>query len=444
MFKKLLIANRGEIACRIIRSCRDLGIQTVAIYSSADENSPHVSLADESICVGSAQSSGSYLNMEAILQAAIQTESQAIHPGYGFLAENSEFAMLCKQYNISFVGPSANTITRMGDKNAARITMRELDLDVIPGSKNIVIDPISEAKKIGFPLIMKAVAGGGGKGMRICDSSEKLQSLFDEASLEAEKSFGNATMYFEKYISGGKHIEFQILADSYGNVVHLGERECSVQRNHQKLIEESPSPSISLEMRKNIGDKVISALEKVGYLNAGTIEFLMDGDNLYFMEMNTRLQVEHPVTEMATGIDIVKEQLKIAANHKLSISQSEITWNGHAIECRINAEDPQNNFRPSPGKITRFDPPEVSSKVRLDTHVKEGYEVPAFYDSMIAKLIVHGETRKEAIELMKQSLQSFEIEGIKTTIPLLQSILQNEEFLSGNYTTQFLENSGLV
>ena len=440
MFRKILIANRGEIACRVIRSCQELGVKTVAVYSTADKDSPHVSLADESICIGRAQSSKSYLDMETILQAAIQMECQAIHPGYGFLSENSVFAELCSQYGISFIGPLANTITKMGDKNEARTTMSSMGVDVIPGSKSVVTNPKEEAESIGFPLLLKAVAGGGGKGMRICKTPEDLLVQFKEASLEAEKAFANADIYFEKYITGGKHIEFQILADHYGNVVHLGERECSVQRNHQKLIEESPSPVISDDKRAQIGSKLTHALQKIGYRNAGTMELLMDGDNLYFMEMNTRLQVEHPVTEMVTGIDIVNEQLKIAANHKLSFQQSDIKLQGHAIECRINAEDPEQKFKPCPGKITKFVPPMLSDKVRLDTHVKEGYEVPVFYDSMIAKLIVYGTDRQDAIATMKKALQDFEIEGVKTTIPLLLSIIDNEEFISGNYTTQFLEN----
>ncbi|WP_372365928.1 acetyl-CoA carboxylase biotin carboxylase subunit [Candidatus Uabimicrobium sp. HlEnr_7] len=440
MFRKILIANRGEVACRIIRSCRELGIKSVAVYSSADKDSPHVLEADESVCIGRAQSNQSYLQMETILQAAIQMECQAIHPGYGFLSENSIFAELCRQYNINFIGPLAGTINKMGDKNAARTTMSSMKIDVIPGSQSVVRFPEKEAQKIGFPLLLKAVAGGGGKGMRICRTPEDLLVQYKEASLEAEKAFANPNIYFEKYIKGGKHIEFQVLADHYGNVVHLGERECSVQRNHQKLIEESPSPVISEQQRKELGNKLTSALQKIGYRNAGTIELLMDGENLYFMEMNTRLQVEHPVTEMVTGIDIVKQQLKIAANHELQLEQSDIKLTGHAIECRINAENPDENFKPCPGKITKFIPPKLSEKVRLDTHVKEGYEVPVFYDSMIAKLIVHGKDREDAIATMKQALQSFVIEGVKTTIPLLLTVIENEEFISGNYTTQFLEN----
>ncbi len=440
MFNKILIANRGEIACRIIRSCQALGIETVAVYSLADQNSPHVEAANYSVCLGSAQSSGSYLNMEAILQAALQEQCQAIHPGYGFLAENRVFSFLCQQYGITFIGPDSEMIRQMGDKSQARKIMTHAGLEIVPGSEGTVADPKKEASRIGYPLLLKASHGGGGKGMRVCNSVEELEKNFAEASLEAEKAFGNAEIYVEKFIEKGKHIEFQIIADNYGNVIHLGERECSIQRNHQKLIEEAPSPVLSPELRQQVGDQVVQAIKKIGYTNAGTIEFLMDNKNhLYFMEMNTRLQVEHPVTEMISGIDLVEQQIKIAANHPLAHTQESLSFQGHAIECRINAENPLENFKPSPGQITRFVPPPKEPYLRLDTHVQKGYVIPPFYDSMIGKLIIHGENREQAIERMIEALEKFIIEGVYTTIPLHLKILRSEDFRSGKYDTKFID-----
>lgn len=415
MFKRILIANRGEIAVRIIRACKEMGIQTVAVFSQADKNSPHLKLADKSVCIGPSHSSQSYLNKEAILQAALQNHCQAIHPGFGFLSENALFSALCSQYNITFIGPSPNAIKLMGDKSNARQTMKQAGLPIIPGSDQ-VIPTLEEAQKIaneiGFPVLLKATAGGGGKGMRICQNPDELDKNFIEASCEAEKAFGNKGLYMERYLIDGRHIEFQVISDSYGNAVHLGERECSVQRNHQKLLEESPSCAVTPEQRVDIGSKIAKAVRMVGYQNAGTMEFFMEKGNLYFMEMNTRIQVEHPVTEMVTQTDIVKEQIRIAANHILSWDQSKISFQGHAIECRINAENPDDNFRPSPGQILRFQPPgNIGTKnLRLDTFVEEGYTIPSFYDSMIGKLIAWGENREEAIAILKKALEEFVIE----------------------------------
>lgn len=444
MFKRILVANRGEIAKRIIKAAKEMGIETVAVYSQADENSPHLKDATQKVCIGASQSSNSYLNIEAILQTARQYDCQALHPGFGFLAENATFAYLCEQHKITFIGPSASSIKNMGDKALARKTMKEAGLDIIPGSEGVIAN-IENAKyiasDIGYPVILKATAGGGGKGMRICSDETELEKNFIQASNEAEKAFGNADLYMEKFIKKGKHIEFQILADTFGNVIHLGERECSVQRNHQKLIEESPSPVVSKKQREELGAKITKAVAKVGYKNAGTIEFLMDGDNLYFMEMNTRLQVEHPVTEMITSIDIVKWQIAIAAHCPLDIKQEDVVFKGHSIECRINAEDPENNFKPSPGTITKYLPPkEISSgTMRIDTFVEEGYTIPPYYDSMICKLIVWNESRDKAIESMKEALQNFIIEGIPTTISLHIKIMQSEAFKSGKYDTDILK-----
>ncbi|HRU51869.1 MAG TPA: acetyl-CoA carboxylase biotin carboxylase subunit [Planctomycetota bacterium] len=440
MFKRILVANRGEVAQRIIQAAQKMNIETVAVYSQADENAPYLKMATKSVCIGASPSSQSYLNMEALLQVALQNECKAIHPGYGFLAENAMFATLCEQYKISFIGPSPHSIHVMGDKALARKTMKEAGLDVIPGSDGIlsnVDEAISLANEIGFPVLLKATAGGGGKGMRICQNEEQLRSAFVEASIEAEKAFGNAALYMEKYIVNGKHIEFQVLGDDFGKVIHLGERECSIQKKHQKLIEESPSPAISLEMKQAWGKRICEAVSKIGYKNAGTIELFLDGDKLYFMEMNTRLQVEHPVTEMVTGVDIVQQQLLLAAGHALKLNQSEITWNGHAIECRINAEDANDNFKPSPGTLTKFQHPDFTedADIRLDTYVQEGYKIPPFYDSMIAKLIVRGNTRQEAIAKSIEILRNFNIEGVPTTIPILLEVLQYPQFQDGTYHT---------
>ena len=444
LFKRILIANRGEVALRIIKACKDLGIETVAVYSEADQNSPHLDQANMKICIGPGASSQSYLNREAIIQAAINTECQALHPGFGFLAEDSLFAYMCEQSKVTFIGPTANSIRLMGNKSQAKQTMKQAGLPTIPGSDgnlDDMNDALKLAKEMGYPVLLKATAGGGGKGIRPCKNEKELQSLFPQAKMEAEKAFGDASLYLEKLILNGRHIEFQVLADSYGNVIHLGERECSIQRKNQKLIEESPSPALDAKLRNAMGEQIVESIRRIGYRNAGTIEFLMDENkNLHFMEMNTRLQVEHPVTEMITGFDIVNEQIRIAANHPLSIEQSEIKFSGHAIECRINAEDPENNFLPSPGVITDF---KVSGnngpgKIRLDTHVQKGYEIPPFYDSMICKIIAHGETRKAAIETMKNALKAFEVKGVKTTIPLHLKILNSEDFEKGQYHTNWL------
>lgn len=443
MFRSVLVANRGEIALRIIKALRELEIRSVAVYSEADRDSPHLQAADARVCIGGPRSSDSYLKMQAIVQAALQNDCQAVHPGFGFLAENARFAAMCEQARISFIGPSPAAIRQMGIKAAARETMREAGLEPIPGSKGVVqtlAEAGSVAGELGYPVLLKASAGGGGRGMRVAERAEDLESAFSAARMEAEKAFGNGDLYVEKFIRGGRHIEFQILADVYGNAIHLGERECSVQRNHQKLIEESPSPCIPAAVRQEMGTLVAHAVARIGYFNAGTIEFLRDADgSLYFMEMNTRLQVEHPVTEMVTGHDIVQEQIAIAANRPLSIQQDEVELRGHAIEVRINAEDPDQGFRPTPGTITRFVPPLASEGIRIDTHVQEGYTVPPFYDSMIAKLIGYGPTREEAISTLTRALSSFEIEGVKTTIPLHLRTLTSAEFQSGEYDTGFID-----
>jgi acetyl-CoA carboxylase biotin carboxylase subunit len=441
MFRSVLIANRGEIALRIIKACKDLGIRTVAVYSEADRSSPHLDQADKAVCIGGPRSVDSYLNMEAIVQAAVQNECQALHPGYGFLAENALFSALCAQSMITFIGPPPDAIRLMGDKARARRTMKSLGLDPIPGSDETLKD-LAQARRaasmIGYPVLLKASAGGGGKGMRVVDCESDLEHAFNEASLEAEKAFGNPALYIEKFIARGRHIEFQILADAFGNAVHLGERECSIQRSHQKLVEESPSPVITSATRDQYGRKVAQAVAAIGYVNAGTVEFLRDeSGNLYFMEMNTRLQVEHPVTEMVTGFDIVKEQLRIAANCPLSIGQDEVRLSGSAVECRINAEDPERAFKPDPGKITAFETPDFDS-VRVDTHIKAGYTIPPFYDSLICKLIGHGESRTKAIDTTRKALQNFKIEGVKTTIPIHIEILSTGEFREGTYSTRFI------
>jgi acetyl-CoA carboxylase biotin carboxylase subunit len=441
MFRSVLIANRGEIALRVIRACRDLGVRTVAVYSEADRNSPHLEEADSAVCIGGSRSSESYLNMEAIVQAAVQNECQALHPGYGFLAENALFSQLCAQSKVTFIGPPPAAVRLMGDKARARETMTGLGLDPIPGSEGTLrdLDHAREAAgQIGYPVLLKATAGGGGKGMRVVEKPGALTDAFSQASMEAEKAFANPSLYMEKFIARGKHIEFQILADVFGNAVHLGERECSIQRSHQKLIEESPSPVIPEETRNELGAKVAGAVAAIGYVNAGTVEFLRDEDgNLYFMEMNTRLQVEHPVTEMVTGFDIVKEQLRIAANCPLSIKQEDIALTGHAIECRINAEDPAKDFKPDPGTLEAFEPPHLDS-VRVDTHIRSGYTIPPFYDSLICKLIVRGEDRRGAIANTIAALKAFKVEGVKTTIPIHLDILASDEFRQGIYSTRFV------
>ncbi len=441
MFRKILIANRGEIAVRIIRACKELGVQTVAVYSKADKDALHVKLADEAVCIGKDKSKDSYLNMENIISATILTGAQAIHPGFGFLSENSEFARLCEDCNIKFIGPSADVIDLMGNKSKARETMIKAGVPVVPGSDGDVLEAeegLEIAKKIGFPVMVKAAAGGGGKGMREVHKEQDFITLFDTAKSEAVACFGDGRMYIEKLVINPRHIEFQIVADAYRNVIHLGERDCSIQRRHQKVLEESPSPAISDKLRKKMGQAAISAAKAVGYENAGTIEFLLDKNgDFYFMEMNTRIQVEHPVTECVTGFDIVKEQLKIAALEKLSKKQDEISIKGHAIECRINAENPDLGFRPSPGTLEKYVVP-GGMGVRVDSGVYEGYKIPPIYDSMIAKLIVHGNDRAEAVAKMKRALDEFDIQGVDTTIPFQRKVLENEKFVSGNFDTGFI------
>jgi len=444
MFSKILIANRGEIALRIIRACRELGIRTVAVYSQADKESLHVRLADEAICIGEAASSHSYLNMPAIISAAEITDVDAIHPGYGFLAENPHFAEICESCQITFIGPTPENIRLMGDKMAARLTMQKAGLPIIPGSIAIIKtkeEAIRVAKKIGYPVIIKAVAGGGGKGMRICHNDIRLLSSLMTAQAEAEANFGNANVYIEKYIQKPRHIEVQILADKYGRLIHLGERDCSIQRRHQKLLEESPSPLISEKLRKKLGELAVKGAKTVNYISAGTIEFLFDQehDDFYFMEMNTRIQVEHPVTEMVTGIDLIKEQIRIAAGERLHLQQEDIRIKGAAIECRINAEDFENNFLPQPGKILTLNLP-GGPGVRLDTHIYPGYEISPYYDSLLAKVIAYGRSRQEAIAIMRRALHEFNISPIKTTIPFHLQLLENQLFLKGDVSTHFLQD----
>lgn len=441
LFKKILIANRGEIALRIIRACRELGIKTVAVYSEADKESLHVKLADEAICIGPANPQQSYLNIPAILSAAEITDAEAIHPGYGFLSENPHFAEACITSGITFIGPTPENIRIGGDKAKARTILKRKGIPVVPGSDGpINSEEMADrvVKRIGFPVIIKASAGGGGKGMRIVREESEFEQAFHMAQREAFAAFGNGELYIEKYISSIRHIEVQILADSKGNVIHLGERECSIQRRHQKLLEEAPSPALTEKQRKKIGDFAVRAARAIKYRNAGTFEFIVDGEgNVYFIEINTRIQVEHPVTELITGIDIIKEQIKIAAGYELGLRQSDIKINGWAIECRINAEDPER-FIPSPGKITFLSLP-GGPGVRVDTAIYPGYTVPPYYDSMIAKLIVYGKNRQEAIKRMARAIDEFMIDGVKTTIPFHKKLLNNPQFIEGQYSTSFVE-----
>jgi len=442
MFRKVLIANRGEIAVRVITACRELGIETVAVYSDADAGALHVRLADEKVCIGPARSDRSYLNIPAIISAAEITNVDAIHPGYGFLAENARFAEICESCNIKFVGPSAPAIALMGDKAAARRRMAEAGLSVVPGSDGLLPDAAAArrlADTIGYPVILKATAGGGGKGMRIVRSADELDNLFALASGEAGAAFGNAGLYVEKYIENPRHIEFQILADRYNHVIHAGERECSVQRRHQKLIEEAPSPLLRADQRRTIGEQVTRAITAVGYESAGTVEFIVDADGrFYFMEMNTRIQVEHPVTEMLTGVDIVREQIRVAAGEKLGYEQGRIWFNGHAIECRIVAADGDNGFKPSPGTITAWRNP-VGPGVRVDSGVAAGCVVPPTYDPMVAKVICWDEDRPKAIARMEATLRGLQVEGIKTSIPFHLRALGNAQFRRGETDTSFIE-----
>lgn len=441
MFDKILIANRGEIAVRIIRACREMGIKTVAVYSEADRESLHTLLADQAICVGPAPSNQSYLNMERILTATVATKADAIHPGFGFLSENAKFAEMCEKCNIAFIGPDAGIINKMGNKSEARKTMIQAGVPVVPGSKEPVYTA-GEAKlmaeEIGYPVMIKASSGGGGKGMRISYDSSDFESNFQNAQMESIKGFSDNTMYIEKYIEKPRHIEFQIMADKHGNVIHLGERDCSIQRRHQKVLEESPSVAISDDLRKEMGETAVRAAKAVGYENAGTIEFLLDKNkNFYFMEMNTRIQVEHPVTEMVTGIDLIKEQIRVAFGEKLSIKQEEIKIQGHAIECRINAENPEKKFRPCPGLIKNVHIP-GGKGVRIDSHIYGNYKVPANYDSMLLKLIVHDIDRDSAIAKMRSALGELIIEGIETNVDFQYEILNHQAYKDGDTDTHFI------
>jgi acetyl-CoA carboxylase biotin carboxylase subunit len=442
MFKKVLIANRGEIALRVIRACRELGVQTVAVYSEADRESLHVRFADDDVCIGPPPGRLSYLKIPNLIAAAEITGADAIHPGYGFLAENAEFADTCRASNITFIGPTGEQIRMMGDKATARRLAQDAGVPTVPGSPGTIEDPdeaVRFAEEIGFPVIIKATAGGGGKGMRIAHDLEQFSELFGLAQNEALAAFGNGAVYVEKYLQNPRHVEIQVLGDSHGKVVHLGERDCSVQRRHQKLIEESPSPALDHSLRRRMGEAAVALAANIGYQGAGTIEFLLDTDGkFYFMEMNTRIQVEHPVTEMVTSFDLVKEQIEIAAGAPISYRGDGTRLRGHAIECRINAEDPYRNFQPSPGLITAYHPP-GGPGVRVDTHVYAGYTVPPYYDSLLAKVIVHGNTRQEALSRMGQALDSFILEGVTTTISFLARVIRHPDFAAGKVDTRFLE-----
>ena len=442
MFKKLLIANRGEIALRIIRACHELGVRTVAVYSEADQESLHVRFSDEDVCIGPAAARDSYLNIPQIMSAAEVTGAEAIHPGYGFLAENAEFSEICERSNIVFVGPNPDQIRSMGDKASARRTMMDLGVPTVPGSDGVISDS-AEAEKvaaeIGFPVMIKASSGGGGKGMRIAHDGESFAKMFQAAQTEAEAAFGDPAVYLEKCIVRPKHVEFQIFGDKHGRVVHLGERDCSIQRRHQKLIEEAPSPAVTPELREEMGEAAVRVAKGIEYVGAGTVEFLRDADgSFYFIEMNTRIQVEHPVTEVTTGFDLVKEQIRVAADEPLSFPSEIPQVRGHAIEFRVNAEDASRDFAPSPGLITTFHPP-GGPGVRLDTHLYSGYQVPPYYDSLLAKLIVSGRDREEAIVRARHALESFVIEGITTTIPFLAEITRDEQFMAGGVDTGFVD-----
>ncbi|MDP3786669.1 MAG: acetyl-CoA carboxylase biotin carboxylase subunit [Candidatus Omnitrophota bacterium] len=441
MFSKILIANRGEVALRIIRACKELGIKSVAVYSEADKDSLHVKFADEAICIGAASPQSSYLNIPSIISAAEIADVEAIHPGYGFLAENAHFAEVCDSCQIKFIGPTPEAMRLMGDKMAAKDTMKKAGLPIIPGSLSLVKDKdeaLKVAHKLQYPVIVKAAAGGGGRGMRIAHNDIRLVSVLMTCQAEAEAAFGSPDVYIEKYVSNPRHVEFQIVADKYGHVVHLGERDCTIQRRHQKLLEESPSPAIDSKLRKKMGEAAVRGAKSANYTNVGTVEFLLDErGNFYFMEMNTRIQVEHPVTEMVTGIDLVKEQIRIAAGERLSFDQDDIKIDGWAIECRINAEDPDKGFLPCPGKVSFFHAA-GGPRVRVDSHVYQGYEITPYYDSMIAKLITHGRNRAEAIQIMQRALSEFTIEPIKTTIDFHKRVIADPDFLRGQVTTEFV------
>jgi acetyl-CoA carboxylase biotin carboxylase subunit len=440
--KKILIANRGEIALRVIRACKELGIKTVAVYSEADADSLHVRFADEAVCIGPGPSRESYLNIPRLISAAEVTNAEAIHPGYGFLAENAQFAEVCASCDIKFIGPSPEMITAMGDKALAKETMRRANVPTIPGSDGVLPDvkaALKVAVALGYPVIIKATAGGGGRGMRIVREESELENSFKQAQAEAEAAFGNPSVYLEKYFEHPRHIEVQLIGDMHGNIFALGERECSIQRKHQKLVEESPSPAITPEIRRRMCEAAVAGAKSVNYVNAGTIEFLYQDGDFYFMEMNTRIQVEHPVTESVYGLDLVKEQIRVARGERLDNINPNFKMRGHAIECRINAEDPENDFRPSPGLIKSLHVP-GGIGIRVDTHAYAGYKIPPFYDSLIAKLIAHGKTRPEAIERMERALDEFIIEGISTTIPFHQKVMADHDFQSGKFDTKYLEN----
>ncbi|MCR6110502.1 acetyl-CoA carboxylase biotin carboxylase subunit [Bacillus sp. A301a_S52] len=447
MLKKVLIANRGEIAVRIIRACKELNIQTVAVYSEADDDALHVRLADEAYCIGPVSSADSYLNFTNIMSVATLTEVDGIHPGYGFLAENADFAEICAACNITFIGPSPWAISQMGTKDVARTTMKKAGVPVVPGSEGLVEtieDGVSVAETIGYPVIIKATAGGGGKGIRVAHNEKELRKGISITQQEAQANFGNPGIYLEKYIEDFRHVEIQVLADNHGNTIHLGERDCTIQRRLQKLVEESPSPALSERVRAKMGEAAVKAAEAVNYAGAGTIEFIYDHntEEFYFMEMNTRIQVEHPVTEMVTGVDLIKEQLLVASDEKLSYTQEEITFEGWAIECRINAENPDKNFMPSPGKIDMYLPP-GGLGVRVDSAVFPGYTITPYYDSMVAKLITYGKDRNEAITKMKRALDEFVIDGVDTTIPFHRRLFEHDVFTGGHFNTKFLETYSL-
>ena len=443
---KVLIANRGEIALRILRSCRELGIATVAVYSTVDKDALHVQLADEAVCVGEALSGKSYLNVHNILAAATSRGVDAIHPGYGFLAENDKFADICKDHGITFIGPSPHAIRSMGDKSTAKTTMQSVGVPCVPGSEGLLSSPAEAAKlaqQMGYPVMIKATAGGGGRGMRLVPAPDQLESLFKAAQGEAEAAFGNPGLYMEKFIDRPRHVEVQVLADRHGNIVHLGERDCSIQRRHQKLLEEAPSPALGPELRQRMGDAAIAAARSINYEGAGTVEFLLDREGgFYFMEMNTRIQVEHPVTEMVTGIDLIAEQLRIAGGEPIGVRQEDIKLRGHAIECRINAEDARHNFRPAPGRITGWLPP-GGPGVRVDSHVYTGYDIPPFYDSLIGKVIVWGTDREHALTRMKRALNECAVTGIPTTVDFHLEMLNRPEFIRGDVHTKFVEQDML-
>lgn len=448
MFNKVLVANRGEIALRIIRACHELGIKTVAVYSQADEDSLHVQLADEAYCVGPALSAKSYLNIPNIMSVALMSGADAIHPGYGFLAENAGFAEICADHQVKFIGPSADMIRIMGDKATAKKTMADVGVPVVPGLDGTTADAElvkGWAKHAGYPIIIKATAGGGGKGMRLVKSESEVETQLEMARAEAKAAFGNDEVYIEKYILNPRHVEFQVLADQYGNVVHLGERDCSIQRRHQKLLEEAPSPVVTPEVRERVGNTILKAIRKIGYEGVGTIELLCDNElNFYFMEMNTRIQVEHPVTEMITGIDLIKEQIRVAAGEPLRITQDDVVLRGHAIECRVNAEDPDKNFMPCPGSIDGYVVP-GGPGVRVDSHAYPGYKIPPHYDSLVSKIIVWGATRDEAIARMKRALNEYAVTGIKTTIPFHVKLMDNPHFIDGKEVyTDFIVRHALA